>query len=252
MSQGDQRSERPDRDRGRAIDRGGTTAAQCREIELQFQLPPPSSALLEASALLAGVAVTRLDQHTTYFDTRDETLRATGYTLRVRTCARSYIPAVKRRASQCDLAIDSAEGGWLMTGRMAEVDRLREVPGLSERDVLTIKRLLLEPEAMLGRATIAHQFDTSFFKANFRLTWCPTFAFQPWHGANEFKRCMVRSARTVDGFDHLALEYSVRSAQRVVYQLLDLRLTVPPVYKGKFDPRIHYGVFIALDDGKPV
>ena len=252
MRQGDQRSERPDLDRGRAIDRGGTPAAQCREIELKFQLPPPSSALLEASALLARVGVTRLDQLTTYFDTRDETLRAAGDTLRVRTFAESYIQTVKGQASQGDLAIDRAEGGGLMTGRMAKVDRLREVPGLSERDVLTIKRLLLEPEAMLGRATIVHQFDTIFFKTNFWLMWCPTFAFQPWHGACKFKRCMVRSARMVDGFNHLTVEYSVRSPQRVVYELLELRSTVPPVYKRKFDPRIYYRAFIALDDGKPV
>ena len=132
MSQGDQRSERLDRDRGGVIGRGGTPAAQCREIELKFQLPPPSSVLLEASALLVGVAVTRLDQHTTYFDTRDEMLRAAGYTLRVRTCAGSHIQTVKSQASQGDLAIDRAEWEWKIAGETADVERLREVPGLVE------------------------------------------------------------------------------------------------------------------------
>ena len=59
MSQVEQRSARPDRDHGRAIERRKTSAAQYREIELKFQLPLPSSALLEATALFAGVAVTR-------------------------------------------------------------------------------------------------------------------------------------------------------------------------------------------------
>jgi oleate hydratase len=53
--------------------------------------------------------------------------------------------------------------------------------GLSERQILTIERLLIEPEIMLGQTSIADQFDPAFFKTNFWFMWCTTFAFQPWH-----------------------------------------------------------------------
>ncbi len=39
--------------------------------------------------------------------------------------------------------------------------------GLSERQILTIERLVLEPEALLGRTTVAEQFDAGFFKTDF-------------------------------------------------------------------------------------
>jgi oleate hydratase len=44
------------------------------------------------------------------------------------------------------------------------------------------------------------------------------------------------------------VEYSVRSAQAAVYALLDLKRTPPPVYHGKFDPRVIYKAFMALHD----
>jgi oleate hydratase len=74
--------------------------------------------------------------------------------------------------------------------------------GLSEMHILTIERLAVEPEAMLGRTSIAHQFDPSFFKTDFWFMWCTTFAFQPWH-AVEFKRYLVRFAHMVSGFNRL-------------------------------------------------
>lgn len=64
--------------------------------------------------------------------------------------------------------------------------------GLSEKHIQTIECLELEPETMLGRTSIADQFDTSFFTADFWFMWCTTFAFQPWHSAVEFKRYLVR------------------------------------------------------------
>lgn len=75
--------------------------------------------------------------------------------------------------------------------------------GLSERHILTIERLALEPEGMLGRSSIDEQFDASFFKTNFWFMWCTTFAFQPWHSAVEFKRYLVRFAHMVAGFNRL-------------------------------------------------
>ena len=75
--------------------------------------------------------------------------------------------------------------------------------GLSEKHILTIERLALEPEDMLGETSIADQFDPTFFKTNFWFMWCTTFAFQPWHSAVEFKRYLVRFAHMVAGFNRL-------------------------------------------------
>jgi len=76
--------------------------------------------------------------------------------------------------------------------------------GLHERHILTIERLVLEPEILLGRTTIAEQFDASFFTTDFWFMWCTTFAFQPWHSAVEFKRYLNRFAHMIDGFDRLS------------------------------------------------
>ena len=75
--------------------------------------------------------------------------------------------------------------------------------GLSERHIVTLERLALEPEFLLGRSSIAEQFDSAFFKTDFWFMWCTTFAFQPWHSAVEFKRYLVRFAHMVGGFNRL-------------------------------------------------
>ena len=76
--------------------------------------------------------------------------------------------------------------------------------GLYEQHILTIERLVLEPESLLGRSTIADQFDESFFTTDFWFMWCTTFAFQAWHSAVEFKRYLNRFAHMIDGFDRLS------------------------------------------------
>ncbi|WNJ93532.1 oleate hydratase [Bosea sp. 685] len=75
--------------------------------------------------------------------------------------------------------------------------------GLSEKHILAIERLAIEPEFILGRTRISDQFDAAFFKTNFWFMWCTTFAFQPWHSAVEFKRYLVRFAHMVSGFNRL-------------------------------------------------
>ncbi len=87
--------------------------------------------------------------------------------------------------------------------------------GLSEAHILTIERLALEPEGMLGATMISDQFDAAFFKTDFWFMWCTTFAFQPWHSAVEFKRYLVRFAHMVDGFDRLS------GIMRTVYNQYD-------------------------------
>jgi len=95
--------------------------------------------------------------------------------------------------------------------------------GLSERQILTIERLVLEPEALLGRTTIAEQFDAGFFRTDFWFMWGTTFAFQPWHGAVEFKRYLARFVHMVEGFDRL------QGIMRTVYNQNDS--LVRPLHK---------------------
>lgn len=107
--------------------------------------------------------------------------------------------------------------------------------GLSERQILTIERLAIEPEGMLGRNTIADQFDPAFFRTDFWFMWCTTFAFQPWHSAVEFKRYLVRFAHMVSGFSRL------EGIMRTVYNQYDS--LVRPLHRW-LDER---GVVFALD-----
>jgi oleate hydratase len=87
--------------------------------------------------------------------------------------------------------------------------------GLSERHILTLERLALEPEGLLGRSSISDQFDPSFFETDFWHMWCTTFAFQPWHSAVEFKRYLVRFTHMVSGFNTLS------GIMRTVYNQYD-------------------------------
>ncbi|WP_020174797.1 oleate hydratase [Methyloferula stellata] len=101
--------------------------------------------------------------------------------------------------------------------RLVRAGRKIDTPefGLSERHILTLERLAIEPEALLGTSSIEDQFDASFFETNFWLMWCTTFAFQPWHSAVEFKRYLVRFVHMVDGFNQL------KGIMRTVYNQYD-------------------------------
>jgi oleate hydratase len=98
---------------------------------------------------------------------------------------------------------------WNETTKMSSRSRLvragrgESAPafGLSESHILTLKHLMVEPEESLGKASIADQFDPEFFVTNFWLMWSTTFAFQPWHGAMEFKRCLLRFTHMLEGFN---------------------------------------------------
>ncbi len=87
--------------------------------------------------------------------------------------------------------------------------------GLTEAQILNLERVAAEPEALLGKTTIADQFNLSFFETNFWLMWCTTFAFQPWHSAVEFKRYLLRFTHMVAGFNQL------RGIMRTVYNQYD-------------------------------
>ncbi len=80
-----------------------------------------------------------------------------------------------------------------------------DAPGfaLNRLHVQGLTRLAFESEQQLGRSRISDHFDTEFFRSNFWLMWCTTFAFQPWHSAVEFKRYLLRFAHMVPGFNQL-------------------------------------------------
>ena len=95
--------------------------------------------------------------------------------------------------------------------------------GLSERDILDLEHLAIEPEMFLGRSTISDQFGPGFFETDFWHMWCSTFAFQPWHSAVEFKRYLVRFTHMVSGFNTLT------GIMRTVYNQYDSM--VRPLHK---------------------
>jgi len=95
--------------------------------------------------------------------------------------------------------------------------------GLSEKDILNLERLAIEPERLLGRSMISDQFNPEFFETDFWHMWCTTFAFQPWHSAVEFKRYLVRFTHMVSGFNTLT------GIMRTVYNQYDSM--VRPLHK---------------------
>jgi oleate hydratase len=65
-------------------------------------------------------------------------------------------------------------------------------PGFRRRDRLDLITLLFRSEDSLGTLRIQDWFTPAFFQTNFWFLWCTTFAFQPWHGAVEFRRYLLR------------------------------------------------------------
>ena len=107
--------------------------------------------------------------------------------------------------------------------------------GLSERHILAIERLVLEPEFLLGSTTIAEQFDKAFFSTDFWAMWCTTFAFQPWHSAVELKRYLARFVHMVDGFDRL------QGIMRTVYNQYDSMVRPLEKFLTDHGVRIQFG-----------
>jgi oleate hydratase len=112
--------------------------------------------------------------------------------------------------------------------------------GLSEKDILTLERLMLEPEEMLAKSSIADQFDPGFFVTNFWLMWCTTFAFQPWHSAVEFKRYLLRFTHMVEGFNRL------HGIMRTVYNQYDSM--VRPLQKWLDAHGVHFALNTRVTD----
>lgn len=101
--------------------------------------------------------------------------------------------------------------------RLVRNGRREDAPpyGLAETHLLTLGRLSLEPEALLGDSRIADHFEPDFFETNFWIMWCTTFAFQPWHSAVEFRRYLLRFTHMTPGFNQL------HGIMRTVYNQYD-------------------------------
>jgi len=106
--------------------------------------------------------------------------------------------------------------------------------GLTERHILTLERMSIEPEESLGRSSISDQFDPSFFETDFWIMWCTTFAFQPWHSAVEFKRYLDRFTHMISGFN------SLKGIMRTVYNQYDSM--VRPLQKWLVDRGVRFRV----------
>jgi oleate hydratase len=132
---------------------------------------------------------------------------ATGYTLRggrmvtyeAYTCMfdlLSFIPSLTDRARSVkdeiydfnDRFISDAHARLVGEGGKLDASDL----GLSNRDRLDLVEIMAVSEASLGAKRIEALFEPAFFKTNFWLMWCTTFAFQPWHSAVELKRYLHR------------------------------------------------------------
>src|ERR1700723_1190669 len=110
--------------------------------------------------------------------------------------------------------------------------------GLSERHILTIERLELTPEGILGRSSISDQFDGSFFETDFWFMWCTTFAFQPWHSAVEFKRYLLRFTHMVSGFNTLS------GIMRTVYNQYDSMVRPLQKWLGERGVRFEFDICV--------
>jgi len=64
------------------------------EIEIKLDLSPEALGALDASGLL-GEPIKTVNQHATYYDTRDQQLRSEGYSLRIRQAGGTRIQTVK-------------------------------------------------------------------------------------------------------------------------------------------------------------
>jgi oleate hydratase len=89
--------------------------------------------------------------------------------------------------------------------RLVSGGRKLEAPefGLSVRDKWDLARLTLLGESTIGVRTIDSYFDCRFFETNFWLMWSTMFAFQPWHGLEEFRRYTRRFMHLLPGFNRL-------------------------------------------------
>lgn len=152
---------------------GQETTVPSREVELKFQLLPGSEAILRADDIF-GPAAQRVHQITTYHDTPDCLLFASGLSLRIRQVNDSFVQCVKSRDNGHGLASSRDEWQWPVANGTPDVGILAGVPELASiagqlhgrlgpiivTDVWRTKRLLVlengaEAEASLDSGSVA-------------------------------------------------------------------------------------------------
>ncbi|MGM0410825.1 MAG: oleate hydratase [Bacillota bacterium] len=75
---------------------------------------------------------------------------------------------------------------------------------LDDRHRLSLFRLFITTEDILGETTIEEWFSDSFFETNFWSLWATVFAFQPWHSVAEMRRYMKRFMQEFGRLDTLS------------------------------------------------
>jgi triphosphatase len=101
------------------------------EVELKFQLPPGSRAILEGHPTLAAASAERSHLVSTYFDTPDRALDQRGLTLRVRRDGEVRTQTVKSRSDSHDVALSRSEWEWPIDQDAPEVVWLERTNPLS-------------------------------------------------------------------------------------------------------------------------
>jgi inorganic triphosphatase YgiF len=107
------------------------TARNPREVELKFQLPEGSRAILEAFPALKAATAQHNDLVSTYFDTPDRELDRSGLTLRVRRNGEVRTQTVKSRSDGHGMAASRGEWEWPVSQDTPELAWLSKTPSLA-------------------------------------------------------------------------------------------------------------------------
>lgn len=75
--------------------------------------------------------------------------------------------------------------------------------GLSYEDMMSLNKLVLTNDDVIGNATCEQWFKPEFFETNFWYFWRSMFAFENWHSVLEVKRYMVRFMHLIGGMNQL-------------------------------------------------
>ena len=95
--------------------------------------------------------------------------------------------------------VTSSRCRLLRDGKKVDVSSL----GLSEKDRLDLLALIVHSEDSIANKRIDDWFSPPFFEHNFWLMWATMFAFQPWHGAVELKRYLLRFIQLFPDFNQM-------------------------------------------------
>ncbi|MGE3822149.1 MAG: oleate hydratase [Isosphaeraceae bacterium] len=120
----------------------------------------------------------------------------------------SFIPSLsdRSRSVRDEFIAFNAQVKTHAKARLVEKGKIRDSSsmGFRMKDRFDLLSIMSRSERSLGALRIDECFRPSFFKSNFWLMWATMFAFQPWHGAVEFKRYLHRFLHEFPRFNTLA------------------------------------------------